>query len=448
MDPGSSFESESDQGSRDGPFQVPRGKKRGRKPKSAPTTPTTPRVETKRPALERQITAETNNMDTTSTPTTLESTLTSPKTKTTIEITGKKPLTNKSHTFTVYLKTTISRLEFALRWEELVPGNQDIIIKLEKTFRIKTNDEKTTNGLMTLTNSGTVSSFNLTSSPNSTLNTSNSTANPLLIPTYSAVVTGVDLEISDDLFRQNLEKIGLTKIRFCKRIISRARNTPTYMIRLITGNLATYEKLMNGRTVQFLGRVFRVVESKPPPPVPAPCSKCNQYSHRTEDCKQPIKCTKCQGPHSTSTCKSPLPPKCIVCNSEEHAAWSRKCPKRPTAPIEGIPNVKIKCINRTTTEVSQSVKEQSRIHSPLTTHNYIINKYKHQINKSNNLNRDELLKKLKKQFIDDFKVDTSVVFFGSYMYILMLDILEPNRSSHTEPQDQLRQTITNLQPSQ
>jgi len=99
---------------------------------------------------------------------------------------------------------------------------------------------------------------------------------------------------------------------------------------------------------------------------------------------------------------SPLPVKCATCNSDDHAAWSMKCSKRPTAPIEDIPNVKAKCLNKRTDEVSDSMATDSRIHKT-NTHDYIINKGKHQLNKTNN-NREELI------IIDDHNVDTSVVF--------------------------------------
>lgn len=216
------------------------------------------------------------------------------------------------------------------------------------------------------------------------------------------------------------------------------------MMRLITSDLAIYEKLMADRLLHFLGRVFRVIESRPPSPIPSPCAKCNQFEHRTEDCKATTKCSKCQGPHSTLHCTSPLPARCVACNSDEHAAWSLKCPKRPTAPIEGIPNVRIKCTNKTSTELPTNITK-SRIHTPITTHDFIINKFKHEINKTSNTNREELLKKLRRRFIDDFEIDTTVVFFGSYMYILMFDLTQPDATSPTEPKDQTRQTITNIQ---
>ena len=143
-------------------------------------------------------------------------------------------------------------------------------------------------------------------------------------------------------------------------------------------------------------------------------------------------------------CKSPLPPKCLACNEEGHAAWSTKCPKRPTKPIAGLPNVKIRCTNKSSTELPPQTTQNNRIHEKITTHDYIINKYKHNLNKEENVNREEIIRKLRRRFVQDFSIDTSVVFFGNSMYILMFDLLNPERTSPTEPKDQISQTVTNI----
>lgn len=433
MDPGSSLESESDRASQDGSFAKPKNKKRGRRPTR--TTPTSPTQEAKKLALDLPST----------------STKITPQTKPTTTHTTSTPKTlhqrlpTFTHMYVVYATPSTTRVQLAIKWDEVNRDNHDVIIKQEHNFIIKTNNEnKATEALQLLIQQKSISSFKRADTNHTTIQ---QTSNKRYItPSYSVVATGVDLDIPDDMFLKHLQKLNL-EIRFCKRIISRQRGTPTLMMRLITGNLNTYEKLINERTVHFLGRVFRIVDSKPPDPVPAPCSKCNLFDHRTEDCKKPPKCNRCQGPHSTTSCKSPLPIKCTACNSEDHAAWSMKCPRRPTAPIEGIPNVRVKCLNKRTSDIAATVTVQSRIHTPITTHDYIINKYKHQLNKTTNTNREELLKKMRKQFMDDFDVDTSVVFFGNHMYILMFDMLIPTRNSPTEPHDQLKQTVTNIEHS-
>ncbi|XP_066258008.1 uncharacterized protein [Euwallacea similis] len=434
MEEGSSQESEWDKSSQEG-FKTPKSKKRGRKPKTAtPSTPTTPTPDPKRPAFYSAPQPSASQSRAFLAPTT-----------TTKQQQQQKQNPTFTHTFTVVAPTSTTRVLFALEWEKISPDNKDIIIKQERNLLIKTNNEGgTAEALQMLTQREIIASFKVNKTPTAVMNQTNTVRR--MSPSYSVVATGVDLDITDDMFLKHLEGLGLN-VRFCRRIISRQRSTPTLMMRLITGDLTTYEKLINDRAVHFLGRLFRIVESKPPAPIPVPCSKCNSFEHRSEDCKVPTKCNKCQGSHPTATCKSPLSPRCTACNSEDHAAWSMKCPKRPTAPIDGIPNVKIKCLNRRTAEVSIAMSRDSRIHSAITIHDYIINKYKIQINKTTNTDREELLKKLRKQFVGDFAVDTSVVFFGNNMYILMFDMLSPSKTSPTEPTEQLRQTITNAEHS-
>lgn len=439
MYPGSS-QSESDLVSQDDGFTKPKTKKRGRKPNSTPSSsnPTTPTQDLKRPALEKPATRATTNREKTSTQT-------SPPPSSIVMTNNLFRNPTFKLAFYVTSPPTLTRVQLAVKWEEINKSNKDIIIKQESNFLIKTNDEETTTkSLELLKQRGIITSFKVQKSNNTSSPTT--TTNRNITPSYSAVATGVDLDITDEMFSDHLKSI-YPQIRFCKRIISRQRGAPTLMIRLITGDHSTYERLMANRFVHFLGRIFRIIESKPPPPIPAPCSKCNAYDHRSEDCRKPLKCNRCQGTHPTSACTSPLPVRCATCNSDDHAAWSMKCPKRPTAPIEGIPNVKVKCLNKRTAEVSNSVTAHSRVHTPITTHDHIINKYKHQLNKTENNNREELIKKLRKRFIEDFNVDTSVVFFGNHMYILMIDMLSPDRTSPTEPLDQLRQTITNIEHS-
>ncbi|XP_048516917.1 uncharacterized protein LOC125502522, partial [Dendroctonus ponderosae] len=311
MNPGSSQESESDYASQDGGFKKPQSKKRGRKTKTTqptqptPTTPTTPTPEAKRIALDYQSTTNKN--------------------QTTNSKTTSTRFPTYSHTFTANALSTITRVQLAIRWEELNPNNKDVIIRQDNYFLIKTNQEdKTSKILQQLKQENAVTSCKLQKNDNLPRIRQQKSGHHHITPSYSVVATGVDLDIEDSMFLERLEQQGF-KIRFCRRIISRERNAPTLMMRLITGDISTYERLMSDRAVHFLGRIFKITESKPPAPVPAPCGKCNLFSHKTEDCKQAPRCNKCQGPHPTSRCESPLPTKCAACNSEDHAAWSMKC---------------------------------------------------------------------------------------------------------------------------
>jgi len=66
------------------------------------------------------------------------------------------------------------------------------------------------------------------------------------------------MDITYEMFLNDLQRLNV-QIRFCRRIISQ-KGTPTLMMKLITGDLNTYEKLINERTVHFLGRVSRIIE--------------------------------------------------------------------------------------------------------------------------------------------------------------------------------------------
>lgn len=154
---------------------------------------------------------------------------------------------------------------------------------------------------------------------------------------------------------------------------------------------------------------------------------------QTEDCTTAITCNKCQGNHNTNKCDKNLPIKCGSCNSTDHQAWSFKCPRRPTKPIDGIPNIPVTPLNKKSYEIDDYVKENTKIHSPVTIHDYIINTYARKLNKPENANREELVKKLKRRFIKEYNIDTSLVFpAGNKFYIFMFDLDNPEQGSPTK----------------
>lgn len=148
----------------------------------------------------------------------------------------------------------------------------------------------------------------------------------------------------------------------------------------------------------------------------------------------PQKCLKCGENHATTKCTTSLLPKCKSCGSEDHQAWSFKCPNRPTAPIQGLPNIPIRTLNKKSHEIDNVNKKTSRIHSSITVHDIIINKYINKLNKPHNTNRQEVIEKLRKRFIDEYNVETSVTFVGgNKIYILMFDMDNKDFNSLTEP---------------
>lgn len=321
------------------------------------------------------------------------------------------------------------RIKMADEWNKKFPNSTDIVIKTKLGYLIKSNNEKEKliKVLEEMKNEKVISGHKETK--------------PYIQgkvrtepqQSFSVIITGVEKNIKDEEISQHLNELNL-KHRFCRRITSRAFNTPTTYIRIITGEATTSEKLLNDGLF-FKNRHYLVYTSHPPEPMPVPCSKCCQFDHITEKCTQQVKCNKCNGNHKTTQCKTNLAPKCSACGSEEHLAWSTKCPKHPKKPIEGIPNVTIRTLNKKTREIEDLHKKSNRIHAPLTIHDDIINTYTRKLNKPKNTNRDELLDKLKRRFLSQYKIDTTAVFSGNRIYILMFDVEDPNEPSPTEPVD-------------
>lgn len=339
-----------------------------------------------------------------------------------------REIIHKHYKYLFYLKTSESktRIEMSDIWETKFPNSQDVIIKTQQGFLLKTDNNKT---IITTTLKHMVADKIL----NNFTETVASSQPPRNTPSasYCCVIAAVELEIQDNIISDYLKSINIEH-RYCKRIVSRQTNRPTLLIRIITGCLSSYERLLNNGLF-YKNRHYAIHTAAPPQPVPLPCNRCQQYNHKTEDCTSPVKCTKCGGNHPDNKCPTQLPPKCVSCQSEEHAAWSSKCPKRPSQPIVGIPNIPIKSINKKSNEMDQKSTRNNRIHSPITVHDFIINTYIDKINKPQNTNREELLVKLKRKFIRNYNIDTTPVFSYNRLYILMFDLNNPESDSPTEP---------------
>lgn len=332
----------------------------------------------------------------------------------------------------------ISRIKISDIWQQKHPTSKDIIIKTSRGFLLKSNLNKT---LVEQTLTDLISNKILKHYQETKPN--NQAPNPIINMSYSCVIASVEKEIEDDILSEYLNTIKVPH-RFCKRIRSKATGQLTTLIRIITGDLKAFETLLN-EGLFFKNRHYPIYPSKAPEPSPIPCAKCSLYTHSTDKCPSPITCRKCQGKHHTDACTSPLPPKCAACNSDEHQAWSSKCPKKPKGPIEGIPNARIKSINKKTHELDPKITSNNRIHTSMTYHDHIVETYNTKINKDNT-DRHELLLKLKKRFLYLYNIDTTVVFSGNRMYILMFDLNESqNKESPTEPTEgtQISQNVTN-----
>lgn len=339
-----------------------------------------------------------------------------------------KEIANKEykHLFYINPSDTINRIDMVNIWNVVFPNSTDIILQTKKGFLLKSDTDKfqLLAKLAKLVNDKKITMYKETKPY-----TTHSRSDPE--PTYCVVIATVEKYINEDSISDFLNEQNITH-RYCKRITSRATKQPTMLIRVITGCQQSFEKLINNG-IFYKNRHYPVFPSSPPKPAPIPCFKCNQFDHITDNCTNPITCEKCKGNHHTSKCTSNLPPKCLSCGAEDHKAWSFKCPKRPTQPIEGIPNSTIRSLNKKSNEIATGKKADTKIHSPVTIHDLIINTYITKVNKPKHANREELLQKLKKKFVQLYNIDTTAVFSGNRMYILMFDLDKPLSNSPTEP---------------
>lgn len=341
-----------------------------------------------------------------------------------------KELQSKEYNNLFYINTTaqLTRIQMADVWESARPKNSDVILKTKKGFLLKTNTPKTIVNLTLkkLQTENKIKSFCETAPYHKASSTSK-------IPTqsYSGVMASVEQDISELQIANHLKDININ-VSYCRRITSRKTNQLTGFIRINTQELASYEKLIN-EGVFYKNRHYAVYPSQPPQPAPMPCSKCLKFTHRTEDCRDPVECLKCRGKHPTNKCQSEAPPKCCSCGAEDHQAWSFQCPNRPIKPIQGIPNLPVKTLNKKSRQVSTQVTKDSRIHSAITIHDVIVNTYVEKLNKPSIVNREELIIKLRKRFIREYNVETAVNFVGNnWVYILMFDLENNNNESPTE----------------
>lgn len=342
-------------------------------------------------------------------------------------------ITQRKYLHLFYLSTTkeMTRLEFADIWQQQQSEKSDVIIKTSRGFLLKTDNNQTKiKGILSaMINTKILVSFKETQ-------TNTKPAKNNFTTSYSCVIASVEKDIPDDEISNHLAGEGITH-RYCKRIKSKASNNWTTLIRIITGDLNSFEKLLNNGLL-YKYKVYPVFPSKPPEPIPIPCAKCSEFTHTTELCPNSITCHKCKGKHYTNNCPTSLPEKCAACNSDNHQAWSIKCPKRPTKPIEGIPNTKIKSLNKKTLDIDPKKTKKSRIHQPITVHDHIIESYITTLNEDVKTDRQDLINKLKKKFVDLYNIDSTPVFSGNRLYILMFDMEEPlTKESPTEPTEGL-----------
>lgn len=177
----------------------------------------------------------------------------------------------------------INRIQMAELWENERPNSKDVILQTKKGFLLKSDTPKAIlfNFLTKLKKNKSIEDFLETQENKQQKNININKREE----SYSAIISQVERIIEDEVLSKFLKDNGIDH-RYCKRIVSRATGKQTLLIRIITGNIDAYEKLIN-EGVFYKNRHYPVFESLPPTPAPLPCARCLQFSHRLKTVPQP-----------------------------------------------------------------------------------------------------------------------------------------------------------------
>ncbi|KAG5863862.1 hypothetical protein JTB14_031615 [Gonioctena quinquepunctata] len=145
----------------------------------------------------------------------------------------------------------------------------------------------------------------------------------------------------DDELKEHLSENEISFQRLL-RIISKARQQPTLMVRVITNRPESYSDKIAKEI--FLYGIMHRCEPSFTAQITVPkikyCNKCCKNGHTWDECseKKTI-CTFCSGEHKSIDCEKPNDPKCSNCEGP-HPTFSPKCPDRkriPETPAETAP---------------------------------------------------------------------------------------------------------------
>jgi hypothetical protein len=121
----------------------------------------------------------------------------------------------------------------------------------------------------------------------------------------------------------NLEKEELLDMRWAKPIERRTLTQKSaHLIVSLTEPLSANRAISNGLSI-CNKRVFADKLKKEP----IRCLKCQGWNHFANECiATKDKCGNCTGDHKTNKCPQPNNHRCVSCDKDGHASWSRTCP--------------------------------------------------------------------------------------------------------------------------
>ena len=146
--------------------------------------------------------------------------------------------------------------------------------------------------------------------------------------THQVVIKNVDVEVTQEEIDEILTRQELP-YKSVKRIISRQRNLPTRMFRLILKDEETKKKLLRDGIYldQSHFKCIQAIEDTKSYPKIMQCFKCQKIGdHFAGSCTNEQKCVLCSGPHRKAECSATKDNfRCANCQGT-HAAWSQECP--------------------------------------------------------------------------------------------------------------------------
>ena len=147
--------------------------------------------------------------------------------------------------------------------------------------------------------------------------------------THQVIIKGVDESVTQEEMDEILTRQELP-YKSAKRIVSRQREAPTKLFRLILKDEETKKKLLRDgiNLDQMHYRCELALEEKKSYPKVLQCYKCQELGdHLAAACTKEQKCVLCSGPHRKTDCKATKNEfKCANC-AGNHASWSQECPR-------------------------------------------------------------------------------------------------------------------------
>ena len=120
----------------------------------------------------------------------------------------------------------------------------------------------------------------------------------------------------------DLEPATITAAKWAKAIDKRSPDQRTAHLLLTFNNADSANRVITNGLI-LCNRKCRVEKTKREP---VRCLKCQGWNHFARECMaEHDKCGNCAGNHRTNSCTTPEK-KCVSCNSDDHASWSRTCP--------------------------------------------------------------------------------------------------------------------------